>query len=414
MFTEFAQLAGAGSIISTAGDIAIWDKAVEQKKLLSTKSWNEALSKHVEASMFGDSTYYGYGWVIQKYYGHKLIWHTGGMAGFLCANYIFPEDNLTIIFLSNDDFIAPAGIVHQIANYILGIGVEERKPITLSSSQLKMYEGTFENPFTKIKIEAENNKLKFTPIDIPFHSSDYIGSSKTTFYAEGQYGKKAVFTFDGDSVNEVEINNTLNSVKYFREGHASNDSTINLSEDYLQKFVGKYNFSNINTMQVYIDNSKLKAMLPGQPEYTLLPVDSTTFDLGNLPGFKMIFDINDKGDVTGVTSSQPNGNFKANKTSNEVNLPKEEAGLKLTSDEMKKYEGTYEFTPGSDLKVYISDGDLKALIKGQPEYTLVPTAKNEFDLKGLQGFKFIFEERDGKIISVTSHQPNGDFKATKK
>ncbi len=127
VFTEFAQLAGAGSIISTAEDIAIWDEAVEQKKLLSTKSWNEALSKHVEATMFGDSTYYGYGWVIQKYYGHKLIWHTGGMAGFLCANYIFPEDNLTIIFLTNDDFIPPAGIVHEIANYILGIGTERKE-----------------------------------------------------------------------------------------------------------------------------------------------------------------------------------------------------------------------------------------------------------------------------------------------
>ena len=413
VFTEFAQLAGAGSLISTTEDIAIWDEAVKQKKLLSTKSWNEALSKHVEASMFGDSIYYGYGWVIQNYFGHKLIWHTGGMAGFLCANYIFPEDNLIIIFLSNNDFVVPAAMVHQIANYILGIGVEDRKPITLSSSQLKIYEGTFKNPFTKIKIEAENNKLKFTPIDIPFHSIDYIASSKTTFYAEGQFGKKAVFTFDGDSVNEVEINNTLNSVKYFREGHASNDTTINLSDEYLQKFVGKYNFGNINTMQVYIENKKLKALLPGQPEYTLLPVDSTTFALGNLPGFKMIFDVNGNGEVTAVTSSQPNGDFKANKTSNEVNLPKEEAGLKLNEDEMKTYEGTYEFTPGSDLKVYIIDGELKGLIKGQPEYTLVSTAKNEFKLKGMEGFKFTFEEKDGKIISVTSHQPNGDFKAMK-
>ncbi len=213
-----------------------------------------------------------------------------------------------------------------------------------------MYEGVFENPFTKIKIEAENNKLKFTPVGIPFHSIDYIPSSNTTFYAEGQFGKKAVFTFEGDSVNEVEINNTVNSVKYFREGHKLSDSTINISEEYLQKFIGKYNFSNMNTMQVYVKNKKLKAALPGQPEYTLLPVDSTTFDLGNLPGFKMIFDIDENGNVTGVTSSQPNGNFKANKTSDKVDIPEEEDALKLTEDEMKVYEGTYEFTPGSELK----------------------------------------------------------------
>ena len=39
-------------------------------------------------------------------------------------------------------------------------------------------------------------------------------------------------------------------------------------------------------MQMYIENKKLKALLPGQPEYTLLPIDSTTFELGNLPDLK--------------------------------------------------------------------------------------------------------------------------------
>ena len=42
VFTEFNQLAGAGSIISTVEDIAAWDNAVKNKKLLSEKSWNMA------------------------------------------------------------------------------------------------------------------------------------------------------------------------------------------------------------------------------------------------------------------------------------------------------------------------------------------------------------------------------------
>ena len=43
----------------------------------------------------------------------------------------------------------------------------------------------------------------------------------------------------------------------------------------------------------------------------------------------MIFDVNGNGEVTAVTSSQPNGDFKANKTSNEVNLPKERSWFKI-------------------------------------------------------------------------------------
>ena len=116
----------------------------------------------------------------------------------------------------------------------------------------------------------------------------------------------------------------------------------------------------------------------------------------------MIFDIDENGEVTGVTSSQPNGNFKANKTSNEIELPTDEAEIKLNENDMKKYEGSYEFAPGNEVRIYIKDGELKALIKGQPEYTLIPVAKNEFNLKGLQEFKFIFDEQNGEIVSVTS------------
>ncbi len=413
-YTEFAQLAGAGSIISTTGDIAIWDEAVKNKKLLSTQSWDEALSPQVNAGMFGDSVYYGFGWIIENYFGHKFMWHSGGMAGFLCVNYLFPDNNLTIILLTNTDFVAPSNIAKQIANYILGIGGEERKPIALSPDQLKRYEGIFENPFIKIKIKSEKNKLAFIPTELPFNSINYKPTTDTTFFAEGLYGQKAIFSFDDDSVNAVEIGSPAGSQKYFKRGYNENKSILNLDENYLQKFVGVYNFSNGNKMQIYIKNKKLKALLPGQPEYTLLPIDSTTFELENLQGFKMIFEIKDEGKVTSVTSSQPNGNYKAEKTSNQVEIPKEESGSKITENELKKFEGDYEFGPGNDMKVYIKDGKLKASLKGQPEYSLLPTAKNEFKLQGMQGFKFIFEEMNDKIISVTSHQPNGDFKAIKK
>ena len=148
----------------------------------------------------------------------------------------------------------------------------------------------------------------------------------------------------------------------------------------------------------------LKLFCQGSQYYSL-PVDSTTFELGNLPGFKMIFDTDENGEVTVVTSSQPDGSFKANKTSNEIDLPSDEAEVKLNVNEMKKYEGSYEFAPGNEVRIYIKDGDLKALIKGQPEYTLIPVAKNEFNLKGLQGFKFIFDEQNGKLyMDLTSSE----------
>jgi len=57
---------------------------------------------------------------------------------------------------------------------------------------------------------------------------------------------------------------------------------------------------------------------------------------------------------------------------------------------------------------------LYAFIEGQPEYELVPTEKNKFDLKILKGYSIVFDENDkGEITNLTFVQPNGNFKAKK-
>ena len=58
---------------------------------------------------------------------------------------------------------------------------------------------------------------------------------------------------------------------------------------------------------------------------------------------------------------------------------------------------------------------LYAFIEGQPEYELVPTGKNKFDLKILKAYSVQFEENEkGDILSASFIQPNGTFKAPKK
>ncbi|MEO8399798.1 MAG: hypothetical protein ABI550_08310, partial [Ignavibacteriaceae bacterium] len=284
----------------------------------------------------------------------------------------------------------------------------------LSNEKLKKYEGIFINPFYSIKIEAVDNKLKAEVIGLPVFPVFLIPSSETKFYEEGMYGPYAEFKIAGDSINEIEMWNTIGTQKFYREGHQPNNIIIELSEAALKKFVGVYEFNKSSRMQVYIRNKNLKALLPGQPEYTLLPIDSTEFIIENLPNYKMIFGRDAENKIISVTSSQPNGDFKAEKISDAVSIDEEKEKIKLSVDELKKFEGTYEFAPGNEMKIYLKDDELKALLSGQPEYTLQPVAQNEFNLKGMQGFKIVFEEKNGQIISVTSMQPNGSFKANKK
>lgn len=121
------------------------------------------------------------------------------------------------------------------------------------------------------------------------------------------------------------------------------------------------------------------------------------------------FHIDDKGEINKLTVP-----FEAG--TKDIEFIKEKKSLDLTTLELKKYEGDYEFAPGAGAKFYIKgEKTLYAFIAGQPEYELVAVGKNKFDLKLLKGYSVQFDENEkGEIISVNFIQPNGIFKATKK
>jgi hypothetical protein len=54
-------------------------------------------------------------------------------------------------------------------------------------------------------------------------------------------------------------------------------------------------------------------LVTGQPEYELVPVENEKFNIRTLPGYTVQFIMNDKNEITGLLSIQPNGTFKATK-----------------------------------------------------------------------------------------------------
>jgi hypothetical protein len=58
---------------------------------------------------------------------------------------------------------------------------------------------------------------------------------------------------------------------------------------------------------------------------------------------------------------------------------------------------------------------LYLFVPGQPEYELAYIGGNSFTIKSLTGFTIRFDTgTTGKIISLTSIQPNGKFTAKRK
>ncbi len=121
------------------------------------------------------------------------------------------------------------------------------------------------------------------------------------------------------------------------------------------------------------------------------------------------FHIDDKGEINKLTVP-----FEAGVK--DIEFEKETKAIDVKRTDLEKMVGEYELAPGVIAKFYIKgEKKLYAFLEGQPEYELVPTDKNKFDIKTLKGYHVQFEANEkGEILSASFIQPEGIFKAPKK
>ncbi len=92
----------AGGVIATANDLARFDRALTEGKLISAES--RRLMWTAGRAPDGRALPYGLGWFVQEQAGEKWIWHTGLWDGAYSALYIkFPGRDLTLILLANSE-----------------------------------------------------------------------------------------------------------------------------------------------------------------------------------------------------------------------------------------------------------------------------------------------------------------------
>ncbi|AGG90479.1 serine hydrolase domain-containing protein [Rhodanobacter denitrificans] len=88
---------GDGGIYSSIDDLAKWDAALYDDRLLSAASRKLAFSPHVKVTGEPYEASYGYGWRITG----DTLWHSGESIGFRNVIVRWPKQRLTVILLSN-------------------------------------------------------------------------------------------------------------------------------------------------------------------------------------------------------------------------------------------------------------------------------------------------------------------------
>jgi CubicO group peptidase (beta-lactamase class C family) len=112
---DVSQEYAAGGLYSTVGDLYKWDQALYTDRLVSKETMATIFTSMVSIPDLGG---YGYGWVISQQSGHSVIWHDGFVYGFASQINRYPDDQVTIIVLSNVDNENPYQITNALADMV--------------------------------------------------------------------------------------------------------------------------------------------------------------------------------------------------------------------------------------------------------------------------------------------------------
>ncbi|WP_417450123.1 serine hydrolase domain-containing protein [Kordiimonas sp.] len=114
------HLYGNGGVLSTAGDMLRWHRALLGNKILSAASRKLLFTPHVPEDKEG-VYHYGYGWsVVPNYKGKKLVWHNGGSYFSRAEFWRFTDDGTAFFIASHNRAIEPYIIADGLAQILLG------------------------------------------------------------------------------------------------------------------------------------------------------------------------------------------------------------------------------------------------------------------------------------------------------
>jgi D-alanyl-D-alanine carboxypeptidase len=112
---DLTDVFSAGAIVSTVGDLAKWNAALDSDTLLTAASkelwWTPGKLND------GKAIDYGFGWRIGAQDGHRTIRHSGSTSGFSASLQRYPDENLAVIILTNTDEQIATKLADKVATF---------------------------------------------------------------------------------------------------------------------------------------------------------------------------------------------------------------------------------------------------------------------------------------------------------
>jgi CubicO group peptidase (beta-lactamase class C family) len=357
-FMNLDAIGPAGSINSNAKDMANWvmmwvnGGKYNGKEILPAIYYNQAISSQMvigaslptkeQPDVFFSN--YGFAWFLANYRGHYRVEHGGNIDGFSSSTSFFPTDSIGIFVSVNQNGSPVPGIIRNtIADRLLGLKYKDwhrtqktaadkakasaKEKLKADSSQRKLgtrpthaitdYAGTFINEsYGTITVEQQKDSLvaKFNALTfkVKHYHYNYFNFVPVADGVDADEDDALKGQFNINIKGEIEsislpLQTGVKDIEFRKKVE-----TIDVSKADLEKYVGEYELPGPTIVKAYLKGEKtLMVLVPGQPDYEMIPVKPDLFNFKAISGFSVRFEKNAAGEITALYFIQPNGTFKA-------------------------------------------------------------------------------------------------------
>lgn len=280
-YLSMSQPYSAGALISNVDDLALWDQALANGRLLKKESLDRMFTPVKLNS--GQTTKYAYGWAVWDFQGTRIIEHGGDIFGFSSVVTRVPSERLLVVVLTNNPFQEPRPetVALRIAAKSLGKPLEERKAVALDPQSLDEYVGVYRfDEKTARVVSREGNKL----------FSQRTGGEKSEIFPSDPNG---FFYKDSDSTLRFrrDAQGKITAMEFFPrfgpeavgprtdEAPPAERQAIALDPAVYDAYAGTYELAPSFQITVTREGGRLLAQATGQPQFEIFPTSETRFFL---------------------------------------------------------------------------------------------------------------------------------------
>jgi CubicO group peptidase (beta-lactamase class C family) len=156
---HMAYAYAAGALCATAPGLAAWTRALAHGKVVDDASWRAMTTPVTLAD--GSHYKYGFGLFLGDISGHKMIFHSGGINGFVAWLGYFPDDDVAIAVLVNTEGSPADQLGETIARIILDAPAPPVVDLPIDPKQAAAAAGTYDVPAIgqRLAIEVDGAQL---------------------------------------------------------------------------------------------------------------------------------------------------------------------------------------------------------------------------------------------------------------